>query len=90
MRIYVRFSENRFYRLRTTFTGDSVDREKRKKVSVFEVWSGTRCKKTFDDPMSESMTSSKYFFVSFKKTATVPNWYTFFVSVGVPVRERGL
>ena len=32
---------------------------------------GTRSKKPFDDPMSKSMTSSKYFFVSFKKTTTL-------------------
>ena len=51
--LYVRFSENWFYRLRTTFTGDPVDWKKRQKNLLFEFWSGTRSKKSFDNTMSE-------------------------------------
>jgi hypothetical protein len=47
--MYVRFPEIRFYRLRTTFTGEPVAWKKQNKKCVSEFWSGTRCKKLFDE-----------------------------------------
>jgi hypothetical protein len=56
-----------FSRFRTTLTGDPIDRKKRKKNSMFEIWSGTRCKKRFDDTMSELRLRQNIYLCPLKK-----------------------
>ena len=50
-----------------TFTGEPVHWEKRKQNSMFEFWSGTRCKKLFDDTMSELRLRQNIYLCPLKK-----------------------
>ena len=58
------------YRFGTTFTGGPVNWENQQKFSSFEIRSGTRCKKSFDDILSEFRVMMLSRVGSFKKTAT--------------------